>query len=401
MLKERTSQFAGEKVLVVDDEEVIVELTALLLRGRGFEVLTAYNGEECLSVVEKEQPALVLLDYMMPVMDGETALKKIIQRYPDTYVIMFTGKGSEEVAVRLMKAGAADYLQKPFVNSSLLERIDTVLQIRLVELANRELMREKDLLQREIEAWNTHLERRVEEKSQELELAHREILQAEKLAALGHISAGMAHEIRNPLNAINLFAQILSGAYADDPENSVYIKKISEEVERIDEILVKMLAASRGTAAPRSAVSLDLVAKKVLANSEVQSRSQQVEVDFVVEGEIPAIVADPTEVEQIFTNLVTNALFEMRNGGRLGVHLTPEEEYIRIEISDTGRGIPQEHLSQVFDPFFTTKEKGTGFGLSVVLRIVRGYGGLIKVESEVGRGTTFIVRLPVGEAVTK
>ncbi len=401
MLKERTSQFAGEKILVVDDEEVIVELTALLLRGRGFEVLTAYNGEECLDLVTKEQPALVLLDYMMPVMDGETALKKIIQHYPDTYVIMFTGKGSEEVAVRLMKAGAADYLQKPFVNSSLLERIDTVLQIRLVELANRELMREKDLLQREIEAWNLHLERRVDEKSQELELAHREILQAEKLAALGHISAGMAHEIRNPLNAINLFAQILSGAYGDDAENSGYIRKISEEVERIDGILVKMLAASRGTAAPRSDVRLDQVARKVLAHSEVQCRSQKVVVDFSVGEKIPPIVADPTEIEQIFTNLVTNALFEMSQGGRLGVSLSPDEGFIRLEISDTGRGIPQEHQSQIFDPFFTTKEKGTGFGLSVVLRIVRGYGGLIKVESEVGRGTTFIVNLPVGKPAVK
>ena len=168
MLKDHTSQFAGEKVLVVDDEEVIVELTVLLLRSRGFEVLAAHNGEECLEIVRNEQPALVLLDYMMPVMDGETALKNIIQNYPDTYVIMFTGKGSEEVAVRLMKTGAADYLQKPFVNSSLLERIDTVLQIRKVELSNRDLMREKDQLQLEIEAWNLHLERRVEEKSQEL-----------------------------------------------------------------------------------------------------------------------------------------------------------------------------------------------------------------------------------------
>ncbi len=395
MLKEQTSQFAGEKLLVVDDEEVIVDLTALLLRGRGFEVLRAYNGEECLEVVAREKPALVLLDYMMPVMDGETALREIVKLHPETYVIMFTGKGSEEVAVRLMKAGAADYLQKPFVNSSLLERIDTVLQIRLVELANRQLMREKDLLQREIEAWNQHLERRVEEKSLELERAHREILQAEKLAALGHISAGMAHEIRNPLNAINLFAQILTGAYGEDPENSNYIRKIIEEVERIDGILIKMLAASRGTAAPRSLVQLDQVARQTLASCEVQCRSQRVQVAAEIEAGIPPFLADPTEIEQIFTNLITNALFEMTQGGKLGLRLSRVEGYAHLEISDTGRGIPKEHLNQIFDPFFTTKEKGTGFGLSVVLRIVRGYGGLIKAESEVGKGTTFSVDLPL------
>ena len=395
MLKEHTSQFAGAKILVVDDEEVIVDLTSLLLRGRGFEVLTAHNGEECLELVKNEQPALVLLDYMMPVMDGETALNKIVQHYPDTYVIMFTGKGSEEVAVRLMKSGAADYLQKPFVNSSLLERIDSVLQLRQVELANRDLLREKELLQQEIEAWNLHLERRVEEKSQELELAHREILQAEKLAALGHISAGMAHEIRNPLNAINLFAQILSGAYREDLENISYIRKIIEEVERVDSILIKMLAASRGTAAPRSEVRFEQIAKRVLADCEVICRSQRVAVECLIEDSLPAIIADPTEIEQIFTNLVTNALFEMQTGGHLGLRLTMDEGFIHLEVSDTGRGIPKEHLNQIFDPFFTTKEKGTGFGLSVVLRIVRGYSGLIMADSDVGIGTTFSVKIPV------
>ncbi len=395
MLKEHTSQFAGEKILVVDDEEVIVELTALLLRSRGFEVLAAHNGEQCLELVKMERPSLVLLDYMMPVMDGETALKKIVQHYPDTYVIMFTGKGSEEVAVRLMKSGAADYLQKPFVNSSLLERVDSVLQLRQVELSNRDLLHEKELLQQEIEAWNLHLERRVEEKSQELELAHREILQAEKLAALGHISAGMAHEIRNPLNAINLFAQILSGAYSDDLENISYIKKIIEEVERVDSILIKMLAASRGTAAPRSEVRFEQIARRVLADSEVVCRSQRVTVECLIEEGLPTIIADPTEIEQIFTNLVTNALFEMQAGGHLGLRLTMDEGFIQLVVSDTGRGIPKEHLNQIFDPFFTTKEKGTGFGLSVVLRIVRGYSGLIRAESDVGLGTTFSVKIPV------
>ncbi|NCP04299.1 MAG: response regulator, partial [Deltaproteobacteria bacterium] len=143
MFKEKNSPFAGEKILVVDDEEVIVELTSLLLHGRGFAVVTAANGQECLAKIEQERPAVVLLDYMMPVMDGETALKQIKRQYPDIYVIMFTGKGNEEVAVRLMKAGAIDYMQKPYANNSLLERVDNVLQMRQFELANRRLQQEK------------------------------------------------------------------------------------------------------------------------------------------------------------------------------------------------------------------------------------------------------------------
>jgi len=110
-----------EKILVVDDERVILELTSMILRTRGFEVLCASSAEEGLELVAKERPALVLLDYMMPQMDGMTALRLMRKTYPDTYVIMFTGKGSEEIAVELMRGGASDYILKPFNNQDLVD----------------------------------------------------------------------------------------------------------------------------------------------------------------------------------------------------------------------------------------------------------------------------------------
>jgi len=389
------SRFAGKKILITDDEEVILELSTLLLRKRGFEVLTAQNGERCLELVAQENPALVILDYMMPVMNGMEALRQIRRNYPDTYVIMFTGKGSEEVAVELMKAGAADYIQKPFSNQNLHDRIDSVLAIRQVEIENRELLREREFLQREIEEWNRELEQRVLEKSRELENAHREIIQAEKLAALGHISAGMAHEIRNPLNSINLFAQILSSAAGLDEENRDYVVKITQEVERIDNILRQMLASSKGEQKIQNRIDLTRVIDKVLADYRVQIVAQKVEVVFNVDAQAPMIEADPLEIEQIFTNLIGNALYEMTEGGTLGVSLTSNAEKLLIRISDTGRGIPAENLSRIFDPFFTTKEKGTGFGLSVVLRIVNGCGGKISADSRPDEGARFQIELPL------
>lgn len=389
------SRFAGEKVLLVDDEEVILELTALLLRKRGFNVLMARNGEECIRRVAEHQPALVLLDFMMPVMNGLDALKQIKINYPDTYVIMFTGKGSEEVAVELMKAGASDYLQKPFSNKNLQDRIDSILAIRKVELENHELHKEREFLQREIEEWNRELEQRVVIKSRELEMAHKEIIQSEKLATLGHISAGMAHEIRNPLNSINLFAQILQSAPELDAENRMYVDKISQEVERIDQILLQMLAASKGQGKQRVRVNLEAIIHKVLKDAKIQIGAQNISVECSLDSDAPMIEADPIEVEQIFTNLIGNALFEMPDGGRLGVVLTSDAEKLSVKISDSGQGIPTENLSRLFDPFFTTKEKGTGFGLSVVLRIVKGCGGKISVESRPGEGATFIVELPL------
>ncbi len=383
------------RILVVDDETLILDLAEMLLTTRGYEVITAQSGEECLKLVEQEKPPLVLLDYMMPGMDGMTTLQEMRKGFPDTYVIMLTGKGNEQIAVEVMKAGAADYILKPFSNQDLIDRIENVLRIRRIEIHNRELRVERERLQSEIESWNRELERRVQEKSFELEQAHAEILQAEKLASLGHLVAGLAHEIRNPLNAISLFGQMLKPALAHDAEKVGYVDRLLSEVDRVDNILVKLLASSsrsRGTSQP---VSLRQVIEGVLANFSEQLEAHDVGLDKSLERGLPMITADPAEIESIFTNLFTNALYEMRKGGRLGVRLARKQELIHIEVSDTGQGIPPENLSKIFDPFFTTKTKGTGFGLSVVLRIVKTYHGHIKAQSELGQGTVFQIEFPV------
>ncbi|HKJ05563.1 MAG TPA: response regulator [Geopsychrobacteraceae bacterium] len=395
MLTGKSSRFAGEKVLVADDERAIIDLATMFLRDRGFQILSACDGHECLDVVEHENPALVLLDYMMPVMDGMTALEKIRDQYPDTYVIMLTGKGSEEVAVSLMKAGASDYLQKPFSNINLLERIDNVLQLRQIGMENRQLLEEQERLRHEIEGWNRELEDRVQQKNAELERAHAEILQVEKLAALGHISAGLAHEIRNPLNSINLFAQLLKSSLKENPELRGYLDNVTEEVERIDNILIQMLAASKGTERQHCSIRLADCLRRVLDLCDVQIRSQGIEVNVDIAEDSALFKADEIEFEQIFSNLIGNALFEMPSGGTLTLRVFTEEDLLKIQVSDTGKGIPPEDFTRVFDPFFTTKVKGTGFGLSVVLRIVKGYNGRIHVESPESGGATFLIELPL------
>jgi hypothetical protein len=384
-----------DRILVVDDERIILELTSMVLRSNGYEVLTAESGAKGLEIVERETPAVVLLDYMMPGMDGMTALRRIRERFPSTYVIMFTGKGSEEIAVELMKSGASDYILKPFSNQDLIERIDNVLRIRRIELHNKELREERERLLHEIEQWNQELARRVDEKSRELERAHAEIVQAEKLAALGHLSAGMAHEIRNPLNSINLFAQILQSGLNDDPEKASYSAKIMKEVDRIDELLIKLLEASKRPRFELKPVCIADVIDQVLAGFEALASAQKVQVEKNFESVPPPILADAAEIEQIFSNLFVNSLHEMQEGGKLGIRLSHDEGTIFVSVSDTGGGIPKENLKQIFDPFFTTKTKGTGFGLSVVLRIVKTYSGRISVDSVEGKGAVFHLQLPM------
>jgi signal transduction histidine kinase len=394
MDRERTF-LMREKLLIVDDERMILELTSMVLSSRGFDVSVVDNASDSYELIERERPALVLLDYMMPKINGLEALKEIRERFPETYVIMFTGKGSEEVAVELMKAGASDYILKPFSNAKLVERIENVLRIRSVELRNKELVEEQERLLGEIEKWNRELEERVELKTAELELAHHEILLTEKLAALGHLSAGMAHEIRNPLNSISLFAQVMRTGLENEPEMRFYSEKIINEVERIDAILVKLLSTSKRSPFQLRTIHIDNVIESSLQPFLEQMQVQKVTLQIQLLKDTPSILADADELGQVFSNLFSNALFEMMQGGTLTVSLTHDDKDALVTVSDTGGGIPADHLNEIFDPFFTTKERGTGFGLSVVLRIVKTYAGRINVESEEGQGTTFQIWLPL------
>lgn len=389
----------AEPILVVDDEQAILELCQLVLRSSGYEVMVADNGAKALEMVARYRPAVVVLDYMMPQMDGLKVLHGIRQNYPDSYVIFFTGRGSETVAVDVMKAGAADYLLKPFTSHELLERLERVLHLRRVELINRSLERERSQLQLEIQRWNSELEQRVIKKTQALEQAHREIVQAEKLAMVGQLSAGMAHQIRDPLNSIGLYAQLLATELADRPGLVDYTFSILKAVERVDALLMKLLAASPSPPAEPSRVSLAEAIQCAVDGVLPQIRQQRVTLELDLAANAQPLTADFSEMVQVFSNLFSNALHAMSQGGVLTVVLEDHGEHLYVTVQDNGCGISQHHLSKVFDPFFTTRNKGTGFGLSMVLRSVKACGGTIHIDSQPGCGTTFYLEFPVAAVV--
>lgn len=384
----------GTKILIVDDDRVILELASIILRSGGYSVHTASDGVNALNLLEKEPFDLVLLDFMMPKKDGLEVLREIKDKFPDIAVIIFTGMGSEDVAVRAMKAGAADYIIKPFRNHDLLERTAAVLRSQRLERQNRELLAERERHLREIEQWNVELERRVVEKSQELEQAHAEIIQAEKLATLGHLAAGLTHEIRNPLNSINLFAQVLKNNDDVTPQSVDFLERIQSEIDRIDNILIKLLSISRSQSNLSSAIQVNFIAEEILRNFQPQIEAQQI---FLRQNIVstPPFYGNEEEIRQVFTNLISNALHAMPTGGELRMSVLHEQGAIQIEISDSGCGIPFEHQAHVFDAFYSTRTKGTGFGLSIVLRIIKSYKGKISLTSQPGEGTTFNVLLPV------
>jgi PAS domain S-box-containing protein len=226
-----------------------------------------------------------------------------------------------------------------------------------------------------------------------------QLIQSEKMAAIGQLAAGIAHEIRNPLsiiaNALFDLAEIL-----DDrpPEVDEDLRIALEEMRRVQEIINNLLEFSRESHAESEPVDVDLLLRKTLQlmQKSLQSSGVRVQTEF---GGVGTCMANQNALRQVFLNLITNAVQAMPNGGDLVIRTSHlPDGRVRLEFRDTGVGIPPEHLSSIFNPFFTTKApgQGTGLGLSVVHSVVKRHRGQIRVESEVNRGTTFTIELPRG-----
>jgi signal transduction histidine kinase len=380
-------------VVVIDDDPHILELVGVILSGKGYRVITAQTAAQGMEHIASQSPELALIDYMMPEIDGLTMLREVKTYHPETYVIIFTGKGNEEIAVELMKGGASEYILKPFNNKDLVKRLDNVLRIREIELHNKALQKEHGRLLEEIDTWNQELQKRVREKTEALHKAQSEIAQSEKLAALGYLSAGMAHEVRNPLNSISLFVQLLRQNITD-PEHTDYLGKILKEIDRIDSIICKLLDSSRRTRSVSCNVQIERVVDSAIEAFLPRIETANVQLERRSCGVLPPIKADPAELEQIFTNLFLNALDEMSAGGRLHIDIREENRRVVVRVGDTGGGIPHEALPRIFDPFYTTKVRGTGMGLPVVQRIAELYEGAVAVEKTSPEGTVFRVEFP-------
>ena len=381
-------------VVIIDDDSNTLELTSIILARNGFLSYGTNRAVGGLELIAQYSPELVLLDYMMPDLDGLTTLQQIKARFPATYVVMLTGKGSEEVAVESMKNGASEYILKPFNNRNLVERLNGVLRIRKIELHNQELQKQQDHLLSEIEHWNLELLKRVHEKTEALHNAQEVIIQSEKLAAMGYLSAGMAHEIRNPLNSISLFIQLIRQTTTDSDQLE-YHAKILKEVDRIDAIIRKLLDASRRTRVISSNVLINQVIDNAIETFSPQIEARKIQVDRRYHCIPPPITADSDELEQIFTNLFLNALDAMGRGGRLTIEVFEKDGKVVVRVTDSGAGIDAELIPSIFEPFFSTKERGTGMGLPVAKRIARMYEGSMEVENSSPEGTTFRLEFPV------
>ncbi|MFM9905981.1 MAG: ATP-binding protein [Pyrinomonadaceae bacterium] len=229
-----------------------------------------------------------------------------------------------------------------------------------------------------------------------------QLQQAEKSAVVGRLGAAIAHEIRNPLNYINLTLDHLRSKFApEDADRKKTFEKLTSqlkaEVARIDQQISDFLNYSRPTKADLKPVKARKVIEDSLRIVEPQAEEKNVTIGVVEHENVPEILGDPEFLRSVFNNLFINALQAMEtNGGHLGIKITPDADgkFVNFEVTDTGNGISPENLKNIFEPYFSTKETGTGLGLAIVQKIIDIHNGEIEVESTEGKGTTFTVRLP-------
>ncbi len=243
------------------------------------------------------------------------------------------------------------------------------------------------------------LEDKVHERTLELENAQRQLLRSEKLASLGKMAAGVAHEINNPLTAVLTFSKLMLDDLDKDDERREDLETIVGETLRCRDIVRGLLDFSRETTSEKKPRSINRIIENTLSLVKNQATFQDITIERHLE-EVPEIPLDEAKMKQVFMNMFLNAAEAMSGHGTLTISTRQEQGALTVRIKDTGCGIPREHLNKLFDPFFTTKKvgKGTGLGLAVTYGIVKSHEGTFKVNSEVGKGTEFIIAFPLRSA---
>ena len=409
-------------ILVVDDISANLDLLENVLSKQGYEVRPFPSGDMALKSAQADPPDLILLDVMMPGLDGFEVCQKLkaISETRDIPVIFISAKSVTIDKVKAFNLGGVDYVTKPFQLDEVLARVKTHLSLRKYQL--------------ESENQNVALQQALDK----LKAAQSQLIQSEKMASIGVLAAGVAHEINNPINFISISTKGLKKKMKpvidllqkfEDAEIAL------EQFEEIHQVIANLDLSSRLKAIEELTTNIETGAdraveivsglrsfsrldssKKELTDIHKTLESALIILRNQIKGEItikkehediPEIMAFPGKLAQVFMNIIKNAIdaiyschekdCEKTITVRTGIDKVDDISYATVSISDTGPGIPEEIKSRIFDPFYSTKEvgKGTGLGLSIVLGIIESHQGRIEVDSSEGTGAMFTVYLPL------
>jgi signal transduction histidine kinase len=365
---------SSARILIVDDEAAQMKALCETLRDHDYETVGFTSGKDALAALRESKFDLFLTDLMMPEMDGVTLLRAAMESDSNLVGILMTGHGTIDTAVGAMKAGALDYILKPFKLSVILPVLTRALAVRRLRLENAELAQ------------------RVRERTAELEAANKE---------LEAFSYSIAHDLRAPLRAIDGFSIILVNQYSPQlpAEAQRFLHNVSASAQHMGQLiddLLRFSRLSRQTLSKRP-VNLSTLVHEVLKEMRREQADRHVEVKV---GDLPDCVGDPSLLKQVFVNLISNAFKYTRQKEKAMIEVDCGQQGSEkvYSIRDNGAGFDMRYAGKLFGVFqrlhSSDKFEGTGVGLSIVQRIVHRHGGRIWAEAEVDKGATFYFTLP-------
>lgn len=371
-----------ERILIVDDEPLILEMVATYVTTLGFEVQTASNGLEAIGKLRSEPFTILLTDIKMPEMDGFELMKTVRTEFPDIHIIAMTGHGASYTFTDVVECGATDYVNKPFSLDEVRAKLNRV-------------VREKGLL------------RDLKQKSMELEKANEDLRRLDNLKSI--FVSSVSHELRTPLTVIKEFISLMleghGGPLTDSQREYLGIahKNILRLTNLIDTLLdFSRIESGKGLQLKFEPARLTEVVEDASMTLAQALEEKRITLESRLDPEMPQVLIDRNRLIEVFINLINNGIKFTPSGGRISIDtrgLTEKRDYLKVVVSDTGIGIAPEDLPNVFNRFYqgqsTGISMGTGLGLAITKEIIEGHQGSIQVESRLGSGSSFIFTLPL------
>jgi len=410
----RFANLKDSRILIVDDQ--IANLTALtaVLEFAGCENVRCLNdSRQVCRIFVEFRPDLILLDLHMPHLDGLAVLDQLNKLIPkDDYlpVLVLTGDGSSEAKERALSHGASDFLSKPLNHTEVELRVKNLLQTRWL---HSQLKEQNVSLERQVRE-TTSLAEELAQTNHRLRQAQGQLVQSEKMASLGQLVAGIAHEINNPLAFVinNIFviqeqltklaSEVPNGHPATLPtinKMRTRVAHMREGTDRVGDLVAKLRTFSRLDEGQIKTIDIHESIESVLLflRHKMENRIE-VERSYNATGDLTCLAG---ELNQVLMNVIGNAIDSIEAAGRISLSTNVRDGNFVIAVRDTGKGIPENIRDKVFEPFFTTKPigQGTGLGLAISYGIIQAHRGSIEFSSEIGKGTEFILKIPMSFAV--
>ena len=355
------------RILVVDDEEIVLDVCTEILRGEGYQLATAADGARGLALVKEFRPDVVVVDLKMPGLSGFDVLARLHESDPAVVTIVITGYATVSSAVEAMKKGAYDFLPKPFTPEEFRLIIRRAVEKRSLTFEAMALRRERDLLRE-------------------------------------HFAAIVSHELKAPLAAIqqNIFVlerELAAAATPDQRDRLARVKaRMADLIQMVDTWRRGVSIDMDAIKARQVPVSVRVPIDKAVESALVYATRKALTIDVAVSEPAPRVLGDQGTLTEAVVNILGNAVKFSRDGGRIEVTAEVQDDDVRIAVADHGVGIAPDDLPHVFDAFYTQPgvagERGSGLGLAVSRRIVEAHGGAITVQSTPGQGSTFVITLP-------